>query len=186
MFAIVLADLAAYAGMRYNSGDFGRRISLFVDEASNVFNRPLIELLNKGSESGIHVTCAMQTMADLEERLGSEAAARMALGNLNNLLALRSKDRPTQDFIIETFGKTYIQDVDVTVSTHQDQYVPDFSGGVSKRLRQTREEIVPAEFLGKLPDLQFFASVAGGRIIKGRVPILNPDERGKSGVHRGA
>ena len=29
--------------------------------------------------------------------------------------------------------------------------------------------------LGKLPNLQYFASVSGGRIIKGRFPILDPD-----------
>ena len=103
--ALALADLAARAGMRYNLGGY-RRISLFVDEVSNVINQPLIEILNKGAEGGIFTTCAMQTLADLAKRLGSEDAARMALGNLNNLIALRSKDRPTQDFIVETFGKT--------------------------------------------------------------------------------
>ena len=105
--ALALADLAARAGMRYNLGS-NRRISLFVDEISNVINQPLIEILNKGAEGGIYTTCAMQTLADLAKRLGSEDAARMALGNLNNLIALRSKDRPTQDFIVETFGKTGI------------------------------------------------------------------------------
>lgn len=45
---------------------------------------------------------------DLAKRLGSEDAARMALGNLNNLIALRTKDRPTQDFVVETFGNTAI------------------------------------------------------------------------------
>jgi conjugal transfer pilus assembly protein TraD len=34
--------------------------------------------------------------------------------------------------------------------------------------------MVPAEILGKLPNLQYFASVSGGRIIKGRFPILDP------------
>ena len=110
--ALALADLAARAGMRYNLGGY-RRISLFVDEVSNVINQPLIEILNKGAEGGIFTTCAMQTLADLAKRLGSEAAARMALGNLNNLIALRSKDRPTQDFVVETFGKTAIHSVRV-------------------------------------------------------------------------
>jgi len=32
--------------------------------------------------------------------------------------------------------------------------------------------------LGKLPNLQYFASVSGGRIIKGRFPILDPDAQG--------
>ena len=34
---------------------------------------------------------------------------------------------------------------------------------------------MPAEVLGKLPNLQYFASVSGGRIIKGRFPIIDPD-----------
>ena len=61
--AIFLADLAALAGIRYNLGG-DRRISLFVDEISNVINQPLIEILNKGAEGGIYTTCAMQTLAE--------------------------------------------------------------------------------------------------------------------------
>lgn len=170
--SIVLADLAALAGMRYNSGSYGRRISLYVDEVSDVINRPLIQILNKGAESGINTTCAMQTMSDLAERLGSPDAARMALGNLNNLIALRSKDRFTQDWITETFGKMYVSNVDISLSTGQDQVVSDFSASYSKRLTSSLEEAVPADILGKLPNCQFFASVSGGRLMKGRVPIL--------------
>ena len=65
------------------------RTSLFVDETANVINPPLIEILNKGMEAGFQCVCAMQTISDLEARLGSAAQARMALGNLNNLIALR-------------------------------------------------------------------------------------------------
>jgi conjugal transfer pilus assembly protein TraD len=42
-------------------------------------------------------------------------------------------------------------------------------------LRETREETIPADILGKLPNLQYFALVSGGRLLKGRVPILDPD-----------
>jgi conjugal transfer pilus assembly protein TraD len=171
--ALALADLAARAGMRYNLGAH-RRIALFVDEVSNVINAPLIEILNKGAEGGIYTTCAMQTLADLSKRLGSEAAARMALGNLNNLIALRSKDRPTQDFIVETFGKTAIHTMRVGLSSGADAHVGDFSSSYSTQLAESFEEMVPAEILGKLPNLQYFASVSGGRIIKGRFPILDP------------
>jgi conjugal transfer pilus assembly protein TraD len=172
--ALALADLAARAGMRYNLGGY-RRISLFVDEVSNVINQPLIEILNKGAEGGIFTTCAMQTLADLAKRLGSEAAARMALGNLNNLIALRSKDRPTQDFIVETFGKTAIHSLRVGLSSGGDTHLGDFSSSYSTQLTESFEEMVPADVLGKLPNLQYFASVSGGRIIKGRFPIPNPD-----------
>jgi conjugal transfer pilus assembly protein TraD len=172
--ALALADLAARAGMRYNLGGY-RRISLFVDEVSNVINQPLIEILNKGAEGGIFTTCAMQTLADLAKRLGSEDAARMALGNLNNLIALRSKDRPTQDFVVETFGKTAIHTMRVGLSSGGDAHLGDFSSSYSTQLAESFEEMVPADVLGKLPNLQYFASVSGGRIIKGRFPILNPD-----------
>ena len=172
--ALSLADLAARAGMRYHLGGY-RRISLFVDEVSNVINQPLIEILNKGAEGGIFTTCAMQTLADLAKRLGSEDAARMALGNLNNLIALRSKDRPTQDFIVETFGKTAIHTVRVGLNSASDAHLGDFTSVYSSQLSESMEELIPADILGKLPNLQYFASVSGGRIIKGRFPILDPD-----------
>jgi len=172
--ALALADLAARAGMRYNLGGY-RRIALFVDEVSNVINQPLIEILNKGAEGGIFTTCAMQTLADLAKRLGSEDAARMALGNLNNLIALRSKDRPTQDFIVETFGKTAIHTLRVGLNNASDAHLGDFTSAYSSQLTESMEELIPADILGKLPNLQYFASVSGGRIIKGRFPILNPD-----------
>ena len=41
-------------------------------------------------------------------------------------------------------------------------------------LAESLEEMIPSEMLGKLPNLQYFASVSGGRIIKGRFPILIP------------
>jgi len=172
--ALALADQAARAGMRYNLGIY-RRIALFVDEVANVINQPLIEILNKGAEGGIFTTCAMQTLADLAKRLGSEDAARMALGNLNNLIALRTKDRPTQDFVVETFGKTAIHTVRVGLSHGSDAHLGDFSSSYSAQLTESLEEMVPAEVLGKLPNLQYFASVSGGRIIKGRFPILDPE-----------
>ena len=180
--ALSLADLAARAGMRYNLGGY-RRISLFVDEVSNVINQPLIEILNKGAEGGIFTTCAMQTLADLAKRLGSENAARMALGNLNNLVALRSKDRPTQDFIVETFGKTAIHTLREGLNHASDVHLGDFTSAYSSQLTETLQELIPADILGKLPNLQYFASVSGGRIIKGRFAILDPDyDRAASGA----
>lgn len=172
--ALALADLAARAGMRYNLNLY-RRISLFVDEVSNVVNVPLIEILNKGAEGGIYTTCAMQTLADLAKRLGSEDAARMALGNLNNLIALRTKDRPTQDYVVETLGKTAIHTLRVGINQGTDAHIGDFSAGHSAQITESFEEMIPADVLGKLPNLQYFASVSGGRLIKGRFQIIDVD-----------
>jgi conjugal transfer pilus assembly protein TraD len=170
--ALALADLAARAGMRYNLGSQGR-IALFVDEVSNVINLPLIEILNKGAEGGIYSTCAMQTLADLSKRLGSEDAARMVLGNLNNLIALRTKDRPTQDFVVETFGRTAIHSLRVGLSQNADAHLGDFSSAYSTQISETLEEAIPADMLGKLPNLHYVASISGGRRIKGRFEIID-------------
>lgn len=180
--SILLADLTALAGARYNeerSGASVGRISLFVDEVFNVINEPLIELLNKGMEAGVHVTVAMQTIPDLADRLGSEAKARMALGNLNNLIALRTKDRATQDFVAETFGKTTLWQTEVGVTTGAAAHVkPNFSASVTKRMSGMRDDIVPRDWLGRLPNLEFFASLSGGKLYKGRIPILIDTDEG--------
>ena len=171
--ALAIADFAARAGMRYNLGST-RRVSLFVDEMASVVNLPLIEILNKGAEGGVTTVCAMQTMDDLALRLGSPAAARVALGNLNNVIALRCKDGPTQEFVVETFGKTGIHSMRVGINQGADTHLGDWSTGQSIQLSEEMAERVPADVLAVLPNLQYFGSV-GGRLVKGRFPILDPD-----------
>ena len=179
--SLFLADLASCAGNRYNDPSIERTVvHLFVDECSNVINRSLIEILNKGAESGLRTTCAMQTVADLAARLGSTDEARMALGNFNTLVSLRTKDRLTQEFVAETFGRTYIANTAAALTSNSDTDHPGhFSAGSARHISSTREEIIPCDVLGKLPNCEFFASLAGGRLIKGRTPILvcpKPDE----------
>lgn len=171
--ALALADLAARSGMRYNLGGY-HRITLGVDEVSNVINQPLIEILNKGAEGGISCILAMQTLADLANRLGSENAARMALGNLNNLIAFRSKDLPTQEFIVEAFGKTGIHSTKVGRNTASDAHIADFTSVTSHQVSEELDDAIVPSMLGKLPNLQYFASVSGGRLLKGRCTLLDP------------
>lgn len=172
--SILLADLASCAGARYNDVTKDRGVvSLFVDECSNVINKPLIEILNKGAESGIRTTAAMQTVSDLAARLGSNEAARMALGNFNTLVSLRTKDRVTQDFVTETFGRTYIANHGASLTTGASTAAAgDFTASYTRQVTGVRDDLIPVDMLGKLPNCEFFASVAGGRIVKGRIPIL--------------
>ena len=37
-------------------------------------------------------------------------------------------------------------------------------------------ELVPPQVLGMLPDLEYFASLSGGKIFKGRLPILSEEK----------
>ena len=144
--SMLLADLASCAGECYNNTSISRTtVSLFVDECSNTINRSLIEILNKGAESGLRTTCAMQTDADLAARLGSTDEARMALGNFNSLVALRTKDRLTQEFVAETFGRTYIANTAATLTSASDTAHPGhFTAGASRQITASREEIIPS------------------------------------------
>lgn len=173
---IWLADLANIAGRRYNLGLSAlnsQRISLFIDEVSNVINVPLIEILNKGAESGIQTTCAMQTIADLAHRMGSLEAAHVVLGNLNNLIALRTKDQMTQRFVVETLGKTYIANQSLSINNRApDHLSPDYHSGLTRQMSSDLEPIFPADFLGKLPNCEAIVQVSAGYIYKTRCPIL--------------
>jgi len=175
--SILLADLAAISGIRYNLHVSSPRVSLFVDELSEVINEPLVQIASKASGSGVMTTCATQTLADLAARLGSEAKARMVLGNFNNLIAFRTKDRPTQEFVVEALGRAYIQSVDSSFTTHADEHVAEYSGSIGHRLKEELQDTVPADVVGKLPSMQFFAAVSGGRLFKGRIPVLLADAR---------
>jgi conjugal transfer pilus assembly protein TraD len=77
--------------------------------------------------------------------------------------------------VVETFGKTGIHTMRVGRNLGADTHLGDWSSGQSVQITDAMEERIPADMLGKLPNLQYFAQVSGGRLIKGRFPILNPD-----------
>lgn len=172
--SIVLADLAATAGAIYNYSDKKRRVSIFVDEASEIAgDGPFVQLLNKGRGSGFQTTVATQTVADFASRLGSQEKADMVLGNFNNYICQRVTDSGTQEFISEKFGEVYIQETSEShsQSTGSDGDV-NFSGGDGMMKKRTLAPRVPADLLGRLPNLQYFGLLADGRLVKGRLPII--------------
>lgn len=172
--SMLLADLASVAGAIYNFGRREARIEVFLDEAASCLNKPLVELMNKGRGAGFIVTLAAQTLPDYIAALGSEHRARMVLGNCNNLIALRTKDLVTQKFIVETFGETHVQQVVRSQSTgnRSDDGGMHVTANISESLSEQRAAIFPPELLGMLPNLQYIASVSGGKLIKGRLPKL--------------
>ena len=173
--SIMLSDLTAVAGDIYNYGTGKpKKIRLIVDEAAEVVNAPMVQILNKGRGAGFVAWLLTQTLPDFVARLGSEPQARQMLGNCNNLIALRTKDRETQDFICETFGKTDISVLSQSQGSgsRTDDGGFHYTGNSSESLQQTSVDLFPPELLGMLPDLHYIASVAGGRIIKGRLPKI--------------
>lgn len=173
--SIVLSELASVAGARYNYGQPDDvKIDIYVDEAAECVNQPLIQILNKGRGAGFIATLAAQTLPDFIVKMGNEPKARQILGNCNNLIALRTKDRQTQDFIVETFGETYIQKVSTSRGSgaRSDDGGIMITGNVSDSISEEKTKVFPPELLGMLPNLQYMAFVAGGRLIKGRLPKI--------------
>ena len=171
--SILLADLASVAGDRYNYGLDNRPVNIFVDEAAEVINDPCIQLLNKGREAKFRLSIATQTFADFAARTGSEAKARQILGNVNNLIALRVMDAETQEYITDNLPKTRLKYIMRTqgVSTHSSNPAV-FSGNIGERLMEEEGDLFAPQLLGQLPDLHYTPKLSGGRIVKGRLPVL--------------
>ncbi|WP_227508187.1 conjugative transfer system coupling protein TraD [Marinobacter sp. P4B1] len=172
--SIFLADLTAVAGDRYNYPVSNRPINVIVDEASEVINKPLIQLMNKGRGAGFRVTICSQAYPDFIARMGDESKARQVIANANNLIGLRTKDDQTQEFISAPMGDTIIRQIMHTQNTNAiDNANPtSFSGGYGERLIETEMPLFPPALLGNLPNLEYIASFSGGRIRKGRLPII--------------
>jgi len=175
--AIILADLASVAGHRYNYGGEDIEINLLVDEAAEVITPPFVQILNKARGAGFVTYFAAQSYPDFVARTGNADMAKMIIANANNLIALRTIDDETQKYIVGNFGKTSVVTVAHSQSTSMstDGNPTHYSGGYSERLSETEVDIYPADMLGKLPDLHFIANISGGRIIKGRLPLLTKE-----------
>jgi conjugal transfer pilus assembly protein TraD len=171
--SILVADLAAVAGDRYNYGVNLTPVNVFIDEAAEVVNDPFIQLLNKGRGAGLRLTVATQTFADFAARTGSEAKARQVLGNINNLVALRVLDAETQQYVTDSLPKTRLKSMLLTQGSTTDSRNPLlYTGNVGERLGEEEGDLFPPALLGQLPNLHYLAVLAGGRIVKGRLPIL--------------
>lgn len=171
--SMLLSDATSVAASFYNYGG-EHKIFLIVDEASEVVNDPYIAMLNKSAGAGFINIAAIQTIPDLAARFESMDKARQMLGNFNNLVAMRIKDRVTQDFVTETFGQTYVytqQKIQAT-SSSTEKNITHFTGSVQERVTEALEDVLPTDVLGQLPNWQYIAAVSGGRLIKGRLPII--------------
>ena len=171
--SLFASELTAVAGERYNYGVNNRFLNLYIDEASEVLNHSVIQLLNKGRGALFRLFVATQTIADFAARLGDEAKALQVLGNLNNLIILRTLDTKTQEYVTDGWPKTRVKYVMRTQGQNTDSSEPILHGGnQGERLMEEEADLMPPPLLGMLPNLEYVAKISGGRIVKGRVPIL--------------
>jgi conjugal transfer pilus assembly protein TraD len=172
--SVLLADLAAVAGDRYNYGIHSiKPVNLFIDEAAEVINQPTIQLMNKGGGALFRVTIATQTFADFASRLGDQNKARQVLANTNNKIALRILDAETQQYIADGIPKIKAKTMMIRYGHNVDSRIHDeYTASYQEQATEEEADLIPPAILSELPPLHFFARLSGGRTIKGRIPIL--------------
>ncbi len=173
---LVLAEVAAVAGERYNNHDKqARRVTVANDEvhASLENNDALLNMLAQGRAALMQMILATQTVSDLEDKTSKPTANRF-LGLCNNFISMRSTDPMTQEYVAAQFNKTSISQVQAQSATGSstNNSMFDYDATYGERLLKTREEMFPQELIGKLPILQYIARLADGRTLKMRLDVL--------------
>jgi conjugal transfer pilus assembly protein TraD len=178
--SIYLSDLVAEAASRYTHGGTGDHVvNLLVDEAANVVNSSYIELLNKGAGAGFRNFAATQTTPDFENALGETAAKDKALGNFNNLISFRVIDDQTKEYVSGRMGEASVRTAQISQNTNTMGSGDNpllYNSTYGKRTTDAEAPVVDPNLLDSIPDLEFIANVSAGRIIKGRIPILQAKE----------
>ena len=91
----------------------------------------------------------------------------------NPAIALRTIDAPTQDYIAESIPETYVRHIEYSQATDtRTNSLLDFGYKLTESMKETKVPVIDAPFLGCLPNLEFFARVSGGRVLKCRIPII--------------
>ena len=82
-------------------------------------------------------------------------------------------DAETQEYITDNLPKTRLTYIMRTqgVSTHSSNPAV-FSGNIGERLMEEEGDLFAPQLLGQLPDLHYTPKLSGGRIVKGRLPVL--------------
>ncbi|MHB8409976.1 MAG: conjugative transfer system coupling protein TraD [Acidiferrobacterales bacterium] len=172
--AILLADVTAVAGDRYNYANLKtiKPVNLFADEINEILNAPFVQLINKGRGAMMRVAAATQSIADLEVRTGNKAKAQQFLGNFNTVISLRVFAE-TQKFVVDQIPKTTVEQVSRSHSAGTGMTAPAaHSSGMSESRSEREVDRFPAPLLGALPKFEYIARMASGRIIKGKIPIV--------------
>ena len=150
-----------------------RKISVFIDEASEIANEPMLQLLNKSRGAEVNITLATQSYADLVKRTGSVSSARQIIANCNTKFSLRVKDDETAKVFTNELQYTSIYQKANAIGQNSLSEAITGTDNNSYSKRQTQAELFPPSVLSSLPDFEYVAKLSDGRFVKGVFPILD-------------
>jgi len=164
----------------------GRRLSLFIDEFSDLAMPEFIDVLNKARSQGVAITVATQTFSDLRAALGSEARAQQVIGNASTIVQFRTHDETDAELFSKLAGREPARVVSRSHSfepalfSSGSKYVDDYRATFTTHTQVRDEEVVPPYLLHQLPNLHAFARV-GGRLCKLMVPVIEGGDEAPCG-----
>lgn len=169
---LLLQDLAAEAARCTARGGVVRPLQLMVDEAAELACPALLQLLGKGREAGVSVLLAVQTLADLEWRMGSAAAARVAEGNATAWFLFRQLDAISRRESEARLGLLPAE------RASQSQGVVESQSGLIQRRARSHSHSVTRESMPRIPeaafmalaDLECLAQMPDGELLHLRLP----------------
>ena len=167
---LILSELSHCAGDIYARGVTGGRVSIYVDEASEIADEPLVQLLNKARGANFALTVATQSFDDLVKRAGSEAAAHQIIANCNTIISLRVLDSHTASVICSRMPVTTISKIS-TSNSYSNSDSLNVSTATTRSVSLHESSLVNEQLLMNLPDLEFFAKLAGSQVVKGILPL---------------
>ena len=172
--SMLLSSVVAVAGARYNQGEADVRVAVNVDEVAEVVNIPFIQLENKGRGALFDLTFFSQSVQDFTARMGSSAFRDMVLENANNVIAFRVSGEETVKFVLGRLGTTAIKTLSYgqTLAQRTADNVAHFGGAVSRHLTEKEVDLFPRDLLARQADFSYVGYFSGGRVVKGRIPIL--------------
>lgn len=153
-----------------------RKVSIFIDEASEVVNEALLQLLNKARGADFSITIATQTFSDLAKRCGSKDAAMQLIGNCNTMYSLRVKDEETASVITSSLPNTTFYTKNISTGTMSDTYKENYKDSASISANTYIDRIFPSSALMELPNFEYVAKLSDGRFVKGVIPILTDNK----------
>lgn len=149
-----------------------RRVNIFIDEASEIVNEPMLQLLNKSRSAGFAITVATQTFADLATRCGSAEAAKQLIGNCNNLISLRVGDDDTAAILSSSLPSTTYQGYNTSIGTNSDSSSLNIKDTTTRSTSSTEDSIFPPSVMLCMPNFEYVAKLSDGRFVKGVFPYL--------------
>lgn len=153
-----------------------RRVSVFIDEASEITNEALVQLLNKSRGANFSITLACQSFADLVKRTGSVSHAQQIIANCNTMISLRVKDEDTANVVTSSLPKTVVYDKVKSIYSSTENARLSSNDSTSYSLKPSQSELFPNSALMSLPNFEFVAKLADGRFVKGIFPVIDVEK----------